>query len=336
MMSLSDTNSDTNSDQFQPIAVNSLESFDKEHSNRTNKSKPDFDRFKALFVESEFKQSKAGFKALYDTISQKKEIVFKPLFDMGEDLNKSNEPEGSNISNESSDDLNILKESVDKELTEPEETKDEKGYRIGFEKGLEQGKEKGFEEGFKKGEKKGLEQGEQKGIEQGLQQGIEQGIEQGQKQGQEKGEAQVKDDATQILNSLEQSLKTADQTLDLLVDKYETNIISLIEQIVKKIIMARVEIDDKFVKPVIIDALKTLVHTENVILSVSEDDYEYIEMVKDEFFEKVDSLTSVSVKSDSSIKKGGCTIKTSTALISSDIESRLEVVFDAIKSAGAA
>jgi len=114
------------------------------------------------------------------------------------------------------------------------------------------------------------------------------------------------------------------------------NIISLIEQIVKKIIMARIEIDDEFVKPVIIDALKTLVQAENVVLSVSEDDYEYIEMIKDEFFEVVDSLTSVSVKSDSSIKKGGCTIETSTALINSDIESRLEAVFDAIKSAGVA
>ena len=322
----------THSDQFEPIAVNSLENFDQERSNRTQTTKPDFDRFKVLFETQALEENPADkFKELYDTVSQEEDVVFKSLFGTGEDFDRALNPEESNEYDEISEDLNDPEMSGGNNYVDPEETFEERGYKLGFEKGVEQGQEKGFEEGLKKGEERGFEQGEKKGVEQGLQQGIEQGL----IEGQEQGEAKVKEEANEIVNSLGQSLKIADQTLDLIVDKYETNILSLIKHIVEKIIMAKIEIDDEFVKPVIIDALKTLVQAENVVLSVSEDDYEYIEMVQDDFFNAVDSLSSVSVKSDSSIKKGGCKIETNTAAISSDIESRLEAVFDAIKKVGA-
>jgi flagellar assembly protein FliH len=336
--------SNSNDDQFEQIAVNSLESFDQEHSNRTQRTKPDLDRFKALFEKPEFENQEADeFKALYeDSKEEEEEIVFEPLFDIKEEsdsLDTSKRSDNSGGSDQSgvsgnldehSDDLDNSASSVEKELKEPEETPEAKGYREGFEKGLEKGREQGYEKGLKQGEEKGLETGEQKGFEQGKEQGLEQGI----KLGEEKGEAQVIEDSAAILNSLENSLTTADQTLDLLVEKYETGIISLMEQIVKKIIMAHMQIDDEIVKPMILDALKTLVQAEEVVLSVSQEDYDYIEMIKDEFFETVDSLTSVSVKSDPSIKRGGCKIDTNTASISSDVESRLEAIFEAIKTAG--
>ncbi|MCP4670565.1 MAG: hypothetical protein GY857_04605, partial [Desulfobacula sp.] len=307
--------------------------------NRTKETKPDFERFKALFEEPEFEDKEADeFRALYDFKQEEEEIIFKPLFDLKEKSERSDKPGGSegpeksDVSGKSAKELNIDEIPLDQTPAEPEETPEEKGYREGIEKGIKQGKEQGYDLGFKQGEEKGFETGEKNGIEQGAKQGFDQGI----KEGEEKGEAQVRKDAAGILNSLENSLKTADQTLDLLVEKYETNIISLMEQIVKKIIMAQMEIDDEIVKPIIIDALKTLVQAEEVVLSVCQDDYDYIEMIKDEFFEAVDSLKSVSVRSDPSIKRGGCKIDTITASISSDIESRLEAIFEAVKAAGAA
>ena len=137
------------------------------------------------------------------------------------------------------------------------------------------------------------------------------------------------------MNSLEFSLKTADQTLDLLVEKYEERIIGLVQKIAQKAVMAKVAVDEEIVKHLILDSLKHLVQPEEINLSVSSDDYEYIEMVKDEFFEKIDSLTSISVSSDPSIKRGGCKIETNTASISTDVESRLEAIFQAFKTQGA-
>jgi len=325
MMSLSNSEND----QFEPIAVGSLESFSKEHSNRTEETKPDFDRFKALFEKSEFgKKEFNEFIVLYDD-TQEEEIVFQHLIDLGEESAGPDQSDKSDKSKENSQDLRNSEIALDKDFEKSENTPEEKGYRQGFEKDLEEGKREGFKDGFKKGEEQGFEDRERKGIEQGTKQGLEKGV----KESQAKGTIQVREGAVEILNLLEQSLKTADQTLDLLVEKYKTSVISLIGQVAKKIIMEEMEIDDEIVKSMIFDSFKTLVQKEEVVLSVSQDDYEYIEMIKDEFFETVDSLTSVSVRSDPSIKRGSCKIETITASISSDVESRLETIFETVKTA---
>ncbi len=281
MMSLSDTDSD----QFEPIAVSSLESFDKEYSNRTEETKPDFYRFKALLEKPEFGKIESDeFITLYDDNQEEEETVFQLLIDLGEESVGPDQSDKLNKSQKKAEDLEYSETAIDEDLEKSEDTLEEKRYKKGIEKG------------------------------------------------QAKGTIQVKEGVVEILNLLEQSLKTADQTLDLLVEKYKTSIISLVEQVAKKNIMEEMEIDDEVVKSMILDAFKTLVQAEEVVLSVSQDDYEYIEMVKDEFFETVDSLTSVSVRSDPSIKRGSCKIETVTASISSDVESRLEAIFETART----
>lgn len=321
--------SDMDDHQFKPMDVGSLETFDKEHLNKTDESEPDFSRFKLLFEKPKFENEEPyEFEAFYDLTKEREEIVFKPLIEPkkkpGEKGKAGRDPEGL-------EDISGKQDSQ-----EPEETPEEKGYRVGLERGMEQGMEQGqkqgFEQGFKKGEIEGFEKGEHQGLEKGQQQGFEQGL----KEGEEKGTQETREKAVEILNSLEESLKSADQTLELLVEKYESRIISLIQQIARKAVMAQLEIDDEIVRHMILDALKTLVKPEEVVLSVSQEDYEYIEMIKDEFFEQIDSLNSVSVRSDPSINRGGCKIETITASVSADPELKLDAIFEAIKKAGTA
>ncbi len=322
--------SDTDSDQFEPIAVSAIESFNKEYSNRTEETKPDFYRFKALFEKPEFGKGESDeFITLHDDNQEEEETVFQPLINPGKESADPDQSGKLDKSQKKAEDLEYSETAVDKDLAKSEDATEEKGYRQGFEKGIEEGKREGFKDGFKKGKEQGLEAREQKGVEQRTKQDLEQGV----KKGQAKGTIKVREGAVEILNLLEQSLKTADQTLDLLVEKYKTSVISLIEQVVKKNIMEEMEIDDEIIKSMILDAFKTLVQAEEVVLSVSQDDYEYIEMIKDEFFETVDSLTSVSVRSDPSIKRGSCKIENITASISSDVESRLKAIFEAVKTA---
>jgi flagellar assembly protein FliH len=339
-MSLSDVDVDMDTDQFKPMTVSSLESFDAELSNKTDATDPDFNRFKALFAKPEFEPEEAyEFKAMYDPEKEEEEIVFTPLIkqrDESPGKKKSGETKATGKRGGGRELKDLTQgTSPEREMPEtPEETPEEKGYQDGFEKGMEQGIEQGqkqgFEQGLKKGEAQGLEKGEQQGFEQGELKGLEQGL----KAGEEKANAETREKAAEILASLETTLKTADQTLDLLVEKYEHQIIDLIQQIAGRVIGARIEMDDDLVKGMILDALKTLVHPEEVTLNVSAEDYEYIEMVKDEFFEAIDSLNHVSVRSDPSIKRGGCKIETNTASVSSDPESRLEAIFKAVKAAG--
>ncbi len=332
-MSLSDVDIDMDTDQFKPMTLSSLESFDAEFSNKTDATDPDFNRFKALFEKPEFEPEETyEFKAMYDPEKEAEEIVFTPL------IKRRDESPGEKATDKKRTDKK-LKDSAhgtspEQELPEtPVETPEEKGYQKGFERGMEQGIEQGqkqgFEQGRKEGEAQGLETGEQQGFDQGESKGFEQGL----KAGEEKASAETREKGVEILASLETTLKTADQTLELLVEKYEHQIINLIQQIAGRVIGARIEMDDDLVKGMILDTLKTLVHPEEVTLNVSAEDYEYIEMVKDEFFEAIDSLNHVSVRSDPSIKRGGCKIETNTASVSSDPESRLEAISKAVKAA---
>lgn len=321
-MSLSDD------DQFRLMEIQSLEQLDAESSYHKRKLDPDFDRFKLLFDEPKFKEDEpVDFKAMYDFKKEMEDVVFTPLIEIDEDRGGKKEQiipeEGLSVD---SDEASLPEEP---ELT-PEEMGFAQGFEKGLEQGIEQGKARGHEEGFKAGETQGLIKGEDEGLKTGYEKGFEHGLE----QGTAKGESQTKEKAVEFLTGLEESLKTADHLLDMLVDRYEADIISLIQQIAKKTILARIEMDDEIVRPMILEALKTLVQPEEITLSVSLEDYEYIEMIKDEFFEQIDSLSRVSVRSDPSLHKGDFNIETNTGQISSDIESKLDAVFEAIKTAG--
>lgn len=315
------------SDEFKPLAVNSLESFDDELSHETEGREPDFGRFKLLIDAPAFGGEEVpGFEALYNESKKKEEIVFNPL------IKKKELPSGPDPAGERLDQPDQDAELEDE--IEPAETAEQAGYREGFEKGIKEGREKGIEQGRAQGIKRGEEKGLAQGIEDGIEQGKTQGFEQGLKEGQEKGTLEAQKAATQILNSLEEALAAADRTLTALVDTYEERIIDLICRIAQKAVMAKVEMDEEIVKPMVLDALKHLVQPEEVVLNVSTEDYEYIEMIKDQFFERIESLNSVSVQSDPSVKQGGCRIETNTGAVSTDIETRLQAIFDAVKHAG--
>ena len=323
-MSLSDRE-----EGFKPMDLNSLETFNKEIMNKNEETEPDLTRFKLLFEVPKFEEQESYmFEAVYHETRKREEIVFKPLIEprkkKGNTRKKETDPSSSDHE----------KSLTDKAVEEPEETPEEKGYRDGFEKGLEEGLAKGKQEGYEKGFQKGEAEGFQKGEAAGEIKGREKGYQEGYEEGEAKGEEEARQKAVGILDTLSESLTMADRTLDLLVDKYEVRIISLIQQIAKKAVMAQLKINDGIVRNLILDALKNLVNPEEVVLSISEEDYDYIEMIKEEFFDEIESLKSISVVSDPSVKKGGCRIDTGTASISSDPDSRLEAIFESIRKAG--
>ncbi len=314
-------------DGFMPINVGALERFEQEVSNKTPETQPDFDRFKLLFDPSELEQDEVSFEDLYSFAKDEKDNHFEPLIKGAGD-----DPEPEKQAREKD-----LEAEVDL-VVEPEKTPEELGFEKGFQKGLEQGRAtgeaegqaKGFEEGFATGEAEGQKKGEADGFAAGEAQGLEKGYE----EGRQKAEAEVAQEAVQILDPLKESLGTVDQLMNRLVKRYELQIIELVQKIAEKAVMAKIDTDDEVVKGAILDALTHLVAPEEISLSVATEDYEYVEMIKDEFFEAVRSLKNVAISSDPMINKGGCRIETATATISTDPEAKLAAVYDAMVKAG--
>ncbi len=323
--------SDVQKEEFKPIDVKGLDNFDEELSHKNMDTRPDLERFKMLFDPSELEiEEPVSFKALYSFDKQTIEEPFKPLIE-GTGKNRA----------ENSGEGDILKTQENEDAIQEEEPeislKDqafEQGYTKGFDQGLVQGEEKGLAQGHEQGYVKGEAQGFEKGETQGFAKGKEDGFEKGYQEGREKAEAEARKEIIEILEPLKKVLNNADLMLEQLIEKYEAQIISLIFKISKKAVMASLQLDDEIVKHTILDALKHLVAPEEIILSVSSEDFDYIEMIKDEFFQAIGSLKHVAVKSDPLMDRGGCRIETATATIATDPESKLTAIYEAILNAG--
>lgn len=319
-------------DGFKQIDLTSLDSFEEEKSNKTSETQPDLERFHMLF-ESEALGDKVdapvSFEALYSFGKGGEEGPFEPLVEgagEGEPAESSPDPLGEVSSGE--------EEKPEIREPTPEELGFDKGYQEGFEKGVSKGEAdgeaSGHEKGFKEGHALGFEKGEEEGRVKGEKEGFEKGLE----EGLEKAQEQVREEAMEIIPPLKEALTTADTLLETMVERYETQIVDLVHKISQKVVMARLELDDEIVRHTIMDALKSLVAPEKITLSVSPEDYEYIEMIRDEFFAAVESLKHVAVMSDPLIQRGGCRIETATASIYTDPESKLNAVYEAMKTAG--
>jgi len=301
-MSLSDENDGTGdqNNAFKPINVDTLETFETEVSMKTPDMEPDFNRFKMLFDPSELEEEEVSFEALFSFDQEVEEKVFEPLIE-GTGMEAPIPLPEADVDN--GPDIKEEQEAV------PERSAQELGFEQGFQKGLDQGrvageaegKAQGLEKGFAQGEAKGLEKGEIEGFAKGEVQGLEKGLE----QGRQKAEAQVQDQVAGILEPLKDSLETADRLLEQVLKRYETQIIELVYKIAEKAVMAKIDTDDEVVRNTVMDALSHLVAPEEITLNVSTEDYEYVEMIKDDFFEAARSLKHVAVASDSMIPRGG-------------------------------
>jgi flagellar assembly protein FliH len=183
-------------------------------------------------------------------------------------------------------------------------------------------KDKGFEAGFEKGRKEGYDQG--------FAQARKKGYDEGFKKGEAEAAKAVEDRSRAILSSLGNTLSTVEDLWRTLVKENESQILSLICRIAEKVVLATVELDQDLVRRSVLEALETLPEPREIVLNISPEDYEYIETVKEEFFEEVKTLSQITVVANASVKRGGCAVETPDARIRTDVESRLEAVFSSV------
>lgn len=352
-MSLSDRNKTEETAKgkgFTPLDISSLENVDSDRIMEEEKRSPDFDRFKLLYDEPSALDGKGdgGFKRLYEFESEEalQNKEFTPM-DYGvarrsdtasvagkgkkEDLSSSAEDAGGKSKKDSGGRSADTASRSGTSADDPDSPE-----RVDKESSSDKGRKKdaadnAFNQGFEEGKKQGYD----KGFEQGNTEGFEQGFEKGRSEGFEKGETEagkeMEQKSLEKIETLEGILEKLDTCYQDMVHANEDKLLSLVQRITEKVVFAKVEVDRAVVKNTILDALEKLAAPEEIVLLVSDQDYEYIEMVKEDFFEAVKSLKSVAVKSDPSIKPGGCRIESAKGAIETDPEEKLRKVFESIK-----
>ena len=200
---------------------------------------------------------------------------------------------------------------------ELEQKAQEEGFALGkaegYEAGHAEGKEAAYAEGFAQGEKEGLEAGFAKGEVDGFE--------------------AARADAAQRLDALAAIAGQVESLWKNLVAANEEQLVRLVAKVAERVVLGHVATDNEVVKRAILEAFSMIPEPVEVTINVSPEDYAYIEVVKEEFFQQVRELKQVSVVSDPSVGRGGARIETAAGEVDTGIEARLEAVTRALMQA---
>lgn len=182
--------------------------------------------------------------------------------------------------------------------------------------------EEAFEEGSD-GEDHGVDaQPELPDVEAIRREAYEEGFSKGEAEGYDAG-LKAAAEKTEKLANLINEVETLWRNL---LKSSEQKIIELIAMISEKVVYGSVAVDNAIITRAILDVFEKIPDPVNATITVNPADYDYIEVVKDDFFEEIKGLKQVSIVSDQLIEPGGCRIETSAGEVDTSIEERLEAV----------
>ncbi len=183
---------------------------------------------------------------------------------------------------------------TDSETEENESTEEAHGVEVSELPDVEAIEKKAYEAGFAKGEAEGYDAG-----------------------------LLTANEKTERLSLIVNELETFWANL---VKKGESRIIELVAKVAEKVVYGQVSVDNEIITRAILDVFEKIPDPVDATITVHPLDYEYIEVVKDDLFEKIRGLTQVRILSDQLIEPGGCRIETKAGEVDTSIEERLEAV----------
>ena len=151
---------------------------------------------------------------------------------------------------------------------------------------------------------------------------FEQGFAKGETEGFEKGLESARE-KTEHLSAIVTDVEGMWQRI---VRIYEEKIIDLVGKVAEKVVYGKVEVDKDIVTRTILHAFEQIKDPVHATITVNPDDYEYIEVVKEDFFEQIKGLKQVTLISDPLISVGSCRIETPSGEVATSLEERLETV----------
>lgn len=159
----------------------------------------------------------------------------------------------------------------------------------------------GYERGFIQGEKDGFELGEQKSI--------------------------------KVLENMERFFESVRQMKPQILKQYEKEILDIIFSIARKITHVQIGLNHQVIRETIINCIECATEKSEVILRIHPDDFNYVEKIRPELFDKFKAMKSIQVKADSTMERGGCILETPCGDIDARIETQLEKIAESLDMA---
>ena len=158
-------------------------------------------------------------------------------------------------------------------------------------------------------------------------------------QGKEKGFEAGREDMGNLIKEAKNVLEQAKQARELVIRAIEPEVAKLSIRIAEKIIQTQVEINQDIVINMIRSALDKVKQREEVLIKVSQEDYEYVREKKDVFACMVEGLKTMDIVVDPGVERGGCIIETNLGNVDARISTQIQTVqlaFEKVQKEGQA
>lgn len=148
----------------------------------------------------------------------------------------------------------------------------------------------------------------------------------GQKEGFDEGrqvaQALIEEALTMKAEALEKYKK--------LLEDSESEIMNLIVEICSKVLNQKIT-EDEYIVGLIKMAIDKCTYTTDIVLRVSEDDYDYVIMEKDKILALCENVEDLNIKMDRSLTRGACIVESPSGIIDSSVQVQLDYVVNRIK-----
>lgn len=167
---------------------------------------------------------------------------------------------------------------------------------------------------LEKAKNDGYNEGHEKGFQEGLQDGFNKGYNEGKTVSDNlvKESLDIKNDYINTRNNL--------------LEELEDDIIQLVIGIYEKILDRQMEEDHNTIISLVLNGIKNLDPTDKLTIVVSKDDFNILEMARDEILAKASLINELEIKYDINLSKGDCILETSKGNIDISIKDQMSEV----------
>ncbi|MEY8303197.1 FliH/SctL family protein [Anaerosalibacter bizertensis] len=150
----------------------------------------------------------------------------------------------------------------------------------------------------------------------GYQEGIKSGHTEGYDDGYEEGRRDSNILIDEALEIKEEYIKKKEN----LYREVEEDIIHLVLDISEKVIYDKINEDKEYITSLVLKGIESLNTTENLIVRISKEDYDIVEMSKNKILAKASLVNDLEIKVDSNLSKGDCIIETNKGSVDVSID----------------
>lgn len=157
-------------------------------------------------------------------------------------------------------------------------------------------------------------------------------LEETRQKGFEEGYNEVKKQYEDLLEEAEFIKEHARIEYKEVLESIESDAVNIVLDIARKVLGMEISTNKEVVLGLIKQAFEKCSSKENVVLKVSNEDFDYICANKDIIMGMVEGIGELDIKKDSSLKAGGCTVETAYGTIDAGMQTKFKKIESAFRN----